>query len=1000
MKKYCNTFLAFLLLFSFLATAQQSPVLKVGDKEIGLSKLDIDVKVTGNRVVTTFDMLFYNPTSQILEGELNFPLGDGHEVSRFALDVNGKLREAVVVDKELGRIAFEEVVRRGVDPALLEKGTGNNYKARIYPIPANGHKRVVLAYEQELTYENEAHYYQLPLKFKNTIDDFHLRIEFLDQSKKPILVDGQLSGLKFTDWQHNYVTDLRLEKFKADTNLKIKIPTDIQNDQLAVSGDHFYYYQTFSNLKKKRASMKEVTLLWDASLSMKDREIEKELAFLDLFFKENQDIKVNLQIFSNQMMTHLSGIKIRNGNWNKIKEILKNQTYDGGTDYGTIVKTSKTDAYLLFTDGLKTLSNSDFYPYAPVFVINSLKKSNTPLLKEWSRASSGNYISLVTYDTGVAYDMIKYQPLEYLGYASNNKQIEILPRATQFIDSDFSLYGRNVSAGESIDLLYGYNGKVTLRKTIKIEKNNSQKGQIKKYWAQQKIAELALNKKENKKAITDLAVQYQLVTDYTSLIVLEEVRDYLRYKIEPPAELKQEYDLAIAQMRRDSIAMANNKDKLSKKEASDWTPRDSPLQRDDIDRPNSSVIQRLQGQAPGLNVESSSGQPGVNSSIQVRETSSLYGNRGANTGINGLINSEDYEAAPAMQAPRLLENEPDLDEIVVISEQEENNGRTNQQNQFRAEQERRKQVLKQLVVSDRKVQVPYLTALRATNSIEAAYQFYLTNREDYKEQPAYFIDVANFFREERNNTLFADRILSNVAEIDFDNYELLKVYGYQLEKEAKLYEAIFIFNRVLELRPEDSQSYRDLAIAYETAGLCNKAYALYHDIITGKIYEKGNRRVFPSMESISRTELKRLASKYQEDLKDVEIDKELLKEETYDLRILVDWNHNDTDIDLHIVDPNLEECFYSHPNTKMGGQLSKDMTQGFGPEQFTLSQAKKGDYYIKVKYYGDRYQKVENPTFMKITLIRNYGRSNETKELKLIRLTHKDDIEVVAKITI
>ena len=353
-----------------------------------------------------------------------------------------------------------------------------------------------------------------------------------------------------------------------------------------------------------------------------------------------------------------------------------------------------------------------------------------------------------------------------------------------------------------------------------------------------------------------------------------------------------------------------------------------------------------------------------------------------------------------MQAPRLLENEPDLDEIVVISEQEENNGRTNQQNQFRAEQERRKQVLKQLVVSDRKVQVPYLTALRATNSIEAAYQFYLTNREDYKEQPAYFIDVANFFREERNNTLFADRILSNVAEIDFDNYELLKVYGYQLEKEAKLYEAIFIFNRVLELRPEDSQSYRDLAIAYETAGLCNKAYALYHDIITGKIYEKGNRRVFPSMESISRTELKRLASKYQEDLKDVEIDKELLKEETYDLRILVDWNHNDTDIDLHIVDPNLEECFYSHPNTKMGGQLSKDMTQGFGPEQFTLSQAKKGDYYIKVKYYGDRYQKVENPTFMKITLIRNYGRSNETKELKLIRLTHKDDIEVVAKITI
>ncbi|WP_298952588.1 hypothetical protein [uncultured Nonlabens sp.] len=60
MKKYCNTFLAFLFLFSLYTTAQQSPVLKVGDKDIGLSKLDINVKVTGNRVVTTFDMLFYN----------------------------------------------------------------------------------------------------------------------------------------------------------------------------------------------------------------------------------------------------------------------------------------------------------------------------------------------------------------------------------------------------------------------------------------------------------------------------------------------------------------------------------------------------------------------------------------------------------------------------------------------------------------------------------------------------------------------------------------------------------------------------------------------------------------------------------------------------------------------------------------------------------------------------------------------------------------------------
>ena len=66
-------------------------------------------------------MLFYNPTNAVLEGALDFPLGDGASVSRFALDINGKLREAVVVDKELGRIAFEAVVRRKSRSSLIRE---------------------------------------------------------------------------------------------------------------------------------------------------------------------------------------------------------------------------------------------------------------------------------------------------------------------------------------------------------------------------------------------------------------------------------------------------------------------------------------------------------------------------------------------------------------------------------------------------------------------------------------------------------------------------------------------------------------------------------------------------------------------------------------------------------------------------------------------------------------------------------------------------------------
>lgn len=49
------------------------------------------------------------------------------------------------------------------------------------------------------------------------------------------------------------------------------------------------------------------------------------------------------------------------------------------------------------------------------------------------------------------------------------------------------------------------------------------------------------------------------------------------------------------------------------------------------------------------------------------------------------------------------------------------------------------------------------------------------------------------------------------------------------------------------------------------------------------------------------------------------------------------------------------------------------MIQGFGPKEFTLKNAIKGDYYVKMKYYGDRYQKVENPPCTTITIYKKYG---------------------------
>ncbi|HUR09866.1 MAG TPA: DUF2135 domain-containing protein, partial [Flavitalea sp.] len=47
-------------------------------------------------------------------------------------------------------------------------------------------------------------------------------------------------------------------------------------------------------------------------------------------------------------------------------------------------------------------------------------------------------------------------------------------------------------------------------------------------------------------------------------------------------------------------------------------------------------------------------------------------------------------------------------------------------------------------------------------------------------------------------------------------------------------------------------------------------------------------------------------------------------------------------------------------------------------------QAKKGIYKIRVNYYGDRYQKVKVPSFIKVTIYKNYGKADQEMKLQTL----------------
>ncbi|EPG73402.1 hypothetical protein LEP1GSC058_3167 [Leptospira fainei serovar Hurstbridge str. BUT 6] len=70
-----------------------------------------------------------------------------------------------------------------------------------------------------------------------------------------------------------------------------------------------------------------------------------------------------------------------------------------------------------------------------------------------------------------------------------------------------------------------------------------------------------------------------------------------------------------------------------------------------------------------------------------------------------------------------------------------------------------------------------------------------------------------------------------------------------------------------------------------------------------------------------------------------------------DIKVVLTWD-TQTDVDLWVIDPTGEKCFFSHPSTKSGGNLDVDVVDGFGPETFTMSKALPGNYSVQVQYYS------------------------------------------------
>ena len=288
---------------------------------------------------------------------------------------------------------------------------------------------------------------------------------------------------------------------------------------------------------------------------------------------------------------------------------------------------------------------------------------------------------------------------------------------------------------------------------------------------------------------------------------------------------------------------------------------------------------------------------------------------------------------------------------------------------------------------------PYLAKLKKAREGEW-YSVYLTERKENEGSSAFFLDVSDFFLEKKQPVL-ALRILSNVAEMELENPQLLRILGYRLMQIGRPKLAVAVFEEVLKMREEEPQSYRDLALALAADKQHQRAVDLLRQVVEGK----WNGR-FPEIELTALNEMNAIIATCGKELAAGNLDKRLLKNLPVDVRVILTWDADNTDMDLWVTDPNGEKCFYSNRNTKIGGHMSPDYTGGYGPEEFLLKRAQPGKYLVHVNYYGNRQQIIAGATTVQLEMTTDFGKPNAKTEAVTLRLQGSKEVIKVGEFVI
>lgn len=112
------------------------------------------------------------------------------------------------------------------------------------------------------------------------------------------------------------------------------------------------------------------------------------------------------------------------------------------------------------------------------------------------------------------------------------------------------------------------------------------------------------------------------------------------------------------------------------------------------------------------------------------------------------------------------------------------------------------------------------------------------------------------------------------------------------------------------------------------------------------------------------------------------------------LRVVLGWDTDGTDLDLHVVSPDGAHVFYGNRVAANGGALDVDVTTGYGPEIYANTSPPPGTYLVYVNYYGSGSGN-SDVTTAQVTIISNEGTVSEKRETVSVPMRKAGELTLI-----